>query len=69
MLVFICLDKPIPIIGNVKSEYVNDTLKTIITGFVNNMTSSTNKYKKQTNKLQINKFLKTLLIFTWSNAL
>ena len=33
------------------------------------MTSSANKYKKQTNKLQINKFLKTLLIFTWSNTL
>ena len=33
------------------------------------MTSSANKYKKQTNKLQIKKFLKTLLIFTWTNAL
>ena len=33
------------------------------------MTSSASKYKKQTNKLQINKYLKTLLIFTWSNAL
>ena len=56
-------------IENIKSEYVNDTLKTIITSFVNNMTSSANKYKKQIHKLQINKFLKTLLIFTWSNAL
>ena len=45
-------------IENIKSEYVNDTLKTIITSFVNNITSSANEYKKQTNKLQINKFLK-----------
>ena len=33
------------------------------------MTSSANKYKKKTNKLQINEFLKILLIFRWSNAL